>query len=102
MAGRRLIDAAKLFNASRSIVKQHINLRSQQLDVYSKTSILAKTVKNQTDRVTLTAKAAVALAERFNEPPYTTSQTSRGQDEPIPGKEAVNSEDTHGTVKVGL
>ena len=60
MAGRRLIDAAKLFNASRSIVKQHINLRSQQLDVYSKTSILAKTVKNQTDRVTLTAKAAVA------------------------------------------
>ena len=107
MAGRRLIDAAKLFNASRSIAKQHINLRSQQLDVYSKTSTLAKTVKNQTDRVTLTAKAAVALAERFNEPPsYTTSagkdQTSRSQDEPIPSIETVNSEDTHGRVEVGL
>ena len=107
MAGRRLIDAAKLFDASRSIVKQHINLRSQQLDVYSKTSTLAKTVKNQTDRVTLTAKAAVALAERFNEAPsYTRSagkdQTSRSQYEPIPSKEAVNSEDTHGRVKVGL
>ena len=107
MAGRRLIDAAKLFNASRSIAKQHINLRSQQLDVYSKTSTLAKTVKNQTDRVTLTAKAAVALAERFNGPPsYTRSagkdQTSRSQDEPIPSKETVNSKDTHGRVKVGL
>lgn len=104
MAGRRLIDAAKLFDASRSIAKQHINLRSQQLDVYSKTSTLAKTVKNQTDRVTLTAKAAVALAERFNEAPsYTRSAgkdpTSRSQDEPIPSKEAVNSEDTHGRVK---
>jgi aarF domain-containing kinase len=107
MAGRRLIDAAKLFNASRSVVKQHINLRSQQLDVYSKTSTFAKTVKNQTDRVTLTAKAAVALAERFNGPPlYTGSagkeQTSRSQDEPVPSKETVNSEDTHGRVKVGL
>lgn len=107
MAGRRLIDAAKLFNASRSVAKQHINLRSQQLDVYSKTSTLAKIVKNQTDRVTLTAKAAVALAERFNGPPlYTRSagkeQTSRSQDEPIPSKETVNSEDTHGRVKVGL
>ena len=107
MAGRRLIDAAKLFNASRSVAKQHINLRSQQLDVYSKTSTLAKTVKNQTDRVTLTAKAAVALAERFNGPPlYTGSagkeQTSRSQDEPIPSKKTVNSEDTHGRVKVGL
>jgi aarF domain-containing kinase len=107
MAGRRLIDAAKLFDASCSIAKQHINLRSQQLDVYSKTSTLAKTVKNQTDRVTLTAKAAVALAERFNGPPsYIRSagkdQTSRSQDEPIPSKETVNSEDTHGRVKVGL
>lgn len=104
MAGRRLIDAAKLFDASRSVAKQHIILRSQQLDVYSKTSTLAKTVKNQTDRVTLTAKAAVALAERFNGSPlYTRSagkeQTSRGQDEPIPSKETVNSEDTHGRVK---
>ena len=107
MAGRRLIDAAKLFNASRSIAKQHINLRSQQLDVYSKTSTLVKTVKNQTDRVTLTAKAAVALAERFNEAPsYTRSagkdQTSRSQDEPVPSKEVVNGEDTHGRAKVGL
>ncbi|KAF2181764.1 ubiquinone biosynthesis protein-like protein coq-8 [Zopfia rhizophila CBS 207.26] len=78
MAGRRLIDAAKLFNASKSIAKQHISLRSQQLDTYSKTSTLARAVKDQTDRITLTTQAAIALSKRFNEaaPSYTTSTTS--------------------------
>jgi len=71
MAGRRLIDAAKLFNASKSVAKQHINLRSHQFDVYSKTSTLAKAVKDQTDRITLTAEAAIALSKRFNEAPPT-------------------------------
>ncbi|KAF2272777.1 ubiquinone biosynthesis protein coq-8 [Westerdykella ornata] len=69
MAGRRLVDVARLFQASKSIAAKHINLRSQQFDVYSKTSSLAKAVKSQTDRVTLTAQAAVALAKRVNEEP---------------------------------
>jgi aarF domain-containing kinase len=78
MAGRRLVDAAKLFNASKSIAAKHISLRSQQLDVYTKTSSLAKAVKNQTDRVTLTAQAAIALAKRVNEdaPPHASAASS--------------------------
>lgn len=67
MAGKRLIDAAKLFNAGSNVAKQHFTLRRQQLDVYSKTSTLAKAVKSQTDRVTVTAAAAIELAKRFNE-----------------------------------
>lgn len=67
MAGKRLIDVAKLLNAGQSIAKQHIVLRQQQWDVYSKTSSLAKAVKHQTDRVTVTAGAAYELAKRFNE-----------------------------------
>lgn len=67
MAGKRLLDAAKLFDAGRAIGKQHIGLRRQQWDVYSKTSGLAKAVKDQTDRVTVTAGAAYELAKRFNE-----------------------------------
>ncbi|KAF2488578.1 ubiquinone biosynthesis protein-like protein coq-8 [Lophium mytilinum] len=98
MAGRRLIDAAKLYNASKSVAKQHVNLRSQQLDAFNKTSTLAKAVKNQTDRITLTAKAAIALSQRFNEPPpsYTKSTTSDenppAQDGNIARKEMVNGE----------
>ncbi|KAK4548465.1 hypothetical protein LTR36_009375 [Oleoguttula mirabilis] len=67
MAGKRLLDAAKFFNAGTSIAKQHFVLRQQQWDVYSKTSTLAKAVKNQTDRVTVTAAAAVELAKRFSD-----------------------------------
>ncbi|KAI7550849.1 ABC1-domain-containing protein, partial [Hortaea werneckii] len=47
--------------------KQHLAVRRQQWDVYSRTSTLAKAVKNQTDRVTVTAAAAIELAKRFNE-----------------------------------
>lgn len=67
MAGRRLLDAARLFNASRSVAKHHFAIRSQQWDVFTQTSTLARAVKNQTDRVTVTARAAYALAKRFNE-----------------------------------
>ncbi|CAI6333773.1 unnamed protein product [Periconia digitata] len=79
MAGRRLIDAAKLFNASKSIAQQHIKLRSQQWDVFSKTSTLAKAAKNQTDRVTLTLEAALALSKRLNEeaPKYASAAAQR-------------------------
>lgn len=67
MAGKRLIDAAKLLNVGTSIAKQHFVLRRQQWDVYSRTSSLAKAVKDQTNRVTVTAAAAVELAKRLDE-----------------------------------
>ena len=68
MTGRRLLDAAAIFRASRDVAAKHVALRQHQLDLYSKTSSLAKVVKSQTDRVTLTVKAASDLAKRFNEP----------------------------------
>ena len=67
MAGKRLLDVTKLFTAGRSVAKQHVELRQKQWDVYSKTSSLAKAVKSQTDRVTVTAGAAFDLARRFSE-----------------------------------
>jgi aarF domain-containing kinase len=106
MSGRRLLDAAKLFNATRGIAKQHLALRAQQLDAFNKTSTLAKAVKNQTDRVTLTAQAAAALARKLNEeaPAYaystaypsppkpqarTETQTHTRHEESIPREESV-------------
>lgn len=67
MAGKRLLDAAKLFNAGRSIAQQHFGLRREQWEVYGQTSSLAKAVKSQTDKVTVTAGAAYELARRFNQ-----------------------------------
>lgn len=92
MAGRRLLEAAKLFNAASGVAKQHVALRQQQLDLLTKTSTLAKAAKSQTDRVTLTAQAAIALAKRFNEtsPPYNspTEQWKQG-DDTVPRAETV-------------
>ncbi|KAK0940905.1 hypothetical protein LTR29_007463 [Friedmanniomyces endolithicus] len=80
MAGKRLLDAAKLVNAGTSVAKQHFTLRRQQWDVYTQTSSLAKAVKNQTDRVTVTAAAAIELASRFNETGPTWQQQRRPAD----------------------
>lgn len=77
MTGRRLLDAAAIFKAARSVATKHVALRKHQLGAYSKTSALAKAAKSQTDRVTLTVKAASALAGRFDEPgPAYSTQAS--------------------------
>ncbi|KAG4430294.1 hypothetical protein IFR05_014223 [Cadophora sp. M221] len=67
MAGKRLLDFAALFNASRGVAQKHVALRSKQLEVYNRTSTLARAVRSQTDRVTETVKAASFLASRLNE-----------------------------------
>jgi len=67
MSGKRLLDLAALFNASRGVAQKHVALRARQLDVYNRTSTLAAAVRNQTERVTETARAARVLAGRMNE-----------------------------------
>ncbi|RMY58328.1 hypothetical protein D0863_12301 [Hortaea werneckii] len=94
MAGRRLIDAAKLFGASGNVAKQHLAVRRQQWDVYSRTSTLAKAVKNQTDRVTVTAAAAIELAKRFNEtgPSWQQQQQQRRAETEEPTRPSAGEE----------
>jgi aarF domain-containing kinase len=67
MAGKRILDVAKLIQATRAVTRQHVALRSEQLDRFNKTSTVAKEVKYQTERITLTVGAAVELAKRFAE-----------------------------------
>ena len=80
MSGRRLLDAAAIFKASRGVAAKHLVLRQHQLDNYNKTSTLAKALKSQTDRVTLNLKAASVLAEHFNSrrPEYPTQTSQSG------------------------
>lgn len=73
MTGRRILDAAAIVQAVRGVASKHVAFRSHQLDVYSKTSTLAKAVQTQTERLTLTVKAASVLAGRFNEPASSAS-----------------------------
>ncbi|KAK3048704.1 hypothetical protein LTR09_010013 [Extremus antarcticus] len=95
--------SARLFNAGRSIAKQHIVLRRQQWDVISKTSGLAKAVKHQTDRVTVTAGAAYELAKRFTEPGPSWQEQQRGpsaqpgRDGHVPDQTPMKHADVTGT-----
>ncbi|KAI4654630.1 uncharacterized protein J4E79_008504 [Alternaria viburni] len=110
MAGRRLVDAAKLFNASKSVAQKHVALRSNQWDAYNKTSSLAKAVKNQTDRVTLTAAAAIALSQRFSEeaPSYAKAAAERAtntqwtQQADIPRRDTVKRDTPVEGVREGV
>ncbi|KAF7185330.1 Protein ABC1-like, mitochondrial [Pseudocercospora fuligena] len=67
MSGKRLIDAARLAGIGRNVVKNHFKIRQEQWQLLTKTSSVARAVKNQTDRVTVTAAAAFELAKRVNE-----------------------------------
>ena len=95
MTGRRLLDVAAIFKASRGVAAKHVALRQHQLDVYSKTSSLAKAIKSQTDRVTLTVKAASDLAERFSGPgpDHSTQagQSERSPQDPTGSQDAASS-----------
>ena len=107
MAGSWLIDAWKLFNASKGVAQQHIKLRSQQLDVFNKTSSLAKAAKSQTDRITLTLEAARALSQRLNEevPRYAQQAAQRAtapQSTDIPRTDTVRAERPRKDTKTGL
>ncbi|QIW98498.1 hypothetical protein AMS68_004016 [Peltaster fructicola] len=67
MAGKRILDAAKVLHASRAVASQHLKLRRDQWSLWSETSSLAQAVKSQTDRLTVTLQAARELGKRLDE-----------------------------------
>ncbi|KAF7885399.1 uncharacterized protein EAF01_011463 [Botrytis porri] len=110
MAGKRILDLAALFNASRGVAQKHIALKTRQIDVYNRTSTLARAVRNQTDRVTETAKAATFLASRLNDnvpewtkeaTDYTTSSQSNDSG-PIPSRKSTKEREHTPEKKEGL
>lgn len=106
MSGKRLLDAAALFKAVRSVASKHAALRSHQFDAYQKTSSLAKAVRGQSDRVTLTVKAASALAGRLQQSSdnYSTQPSSHDPDRKapkIPSHDSVQSPGSTPVIKEG-
>lgn len=108
MAGRRLLDVAALLNASRGIAQRHVALRQQQLDVFLRSSSLAKAVKTQAERYTETAKAASILAARMNEdrPAWTYEATDtppqQTKETVVPSPEATATEPAPKIPREGL
>ncbi|KAL4999067.1 ABC1 family-domain-containing protein [Aspergillus recurvatus] len=76
MSGKRLLDAIQFLNVAKSVATKHLAVRQRQLDVFTRTSSLTKGIKSQADGLILTAKAAAALAKRFNDAPPSQSSTT--------------------------
>ncbi|KAL8803581.1 MAG: hypothetical protein Q9182_003086 [Xanthomendoza sp. 2 TL-2023] len=107
MSGKRLLDAAAIFQATRSVASKHSALRKHQFEAYQKTSSLAKAVKHQTDRVTLTVKAASALAGRRQESgdgsrKQSTSTKPSHQAPQVPSRSSVQAPESAPAKKEGL
>lgn len=73
MAGKRLLDAAQFLGAAKSISGKHIAARRQQLDVYTRTSSLTEGLREKGNTLIVTAQAASAIFQRFNEAPHPSS-----------------------------
>ncbi|KAL2828247.1 ABC1 family-domain-containing protein [Aspergillus cavernicola] len=84
MSGKRLLDAIQFLNVAKAVATKHLAVRQRQLDVITRTSSLTKGIKSQADGLILTAKAAAALAKRFDDtPPSQSSSTpAAGPSEP--------------------
>jgi aarF domain-containing kinase len=105
MSGKRLLDLATLFNASRGVAQKHIALRTRQVEVYNRTSSITRAVRNQTKRVTETAKAASFLASRLNESaPTWTSEVQEDKESggPIPSRHSTRGNSDVSQRKGGL
>src|SRR2546429_7295166 len=78
MAGRRFLDLAAVFNASKSIADKHIAMRLRTIESFSKTSAIVKGVQSQTARIPLACQAAYDLAQRLKEPNLASKPTDFG------------------------
>ncbi|RLM01504.1 hypothetical protein CFD26_105240 [Aspergillus turcosus] len=97
MSGKRLLDAIQLFNVAKSVATKHLALRQRQLDVFTRTSSLTKGVQRQTEGLILTARAAAALARRFNEP-----SPSEAAPKTQPTSTPTSSQPTNAEARSGL
>lgn len=104
MSGKRLLDVAAVFSASRAVASRHFALRREQLDVYSRTSSIAKAVRTQTDR---TAQPAFAASQDLNGrgSSYSTQvgrPTPSGESDPVPSPKSVQAEGSAGGPREGI
>jgi aarF domain-containing kinase len=65
--GHLLLDLFRLANVSRTVAKQHVKLRTAQLNRYRRSSGAAQEVEHQIQEVANGVRAAIALAGRFLE-----------------------------------
>ena len=72
MAGKRILDAAALLSASRAIAVNHFRIRLQQVDLYSKTSSLARLIRSDPR-----GNIALSAFQQFSQAAVASSQAGK-------------------------
>lgn len=96
MAGKRLLDAAQFLGAAKCISGKHIAARRQQLDVYTRTSSLTEGLREKGNSLIVTAQAASAIFQRFNEAPHPSSSDAETSGYSQTARKARESAAQHG------
>lgn len=65
MSGKRLLDGVALLKASTAVASKHVALRRHQVNVYGRTSSIARVFKSQMERVTSIVKSIPGNATKM-------------------------------------
>lgn len=107
MIGKGLLEAIALCKATGSVISKHAALRTHQLDLYNKTSSLARAVASQTGGIASSTISSSASPERAQGPglnhsvPASAKAPSRENGQ-VPSHESVQSSETTPVAKEGL
>lgn len=97
MTGRQILDAMYILKASRSVLAKHVALRRRQLDVFNKTSSLAKAVKTQTSRFPFISRAVSNTADQVKNSQSSGLSSPTGPQSPLKhGPQTTKSEKLEG------
>ena len=97
MTGRQILDAMYILKASRSVLAKHVALRRRQVDVFNKTSSLAKAVKTQTSRFPFISRAVSNIADQVKNSQSSGLSSPTGPQSPLKhGPQTTKSEKLEG------
>jgi len=97
MSGRRILDAVALFNASRNVAAKHFSIRFSQLELYGKTSSLAKAARRQNPVLSTTVQNFTQAAANAARSQNQSTQIPAGGNvpsatSPVPSEEGVKQD----------
>lgn len=98
MSGRRILDAALLFSATRVVTRKHFQIRSEQLQLWGKTSAIAKALKGGASKVAPRRNSGIATQV----PGLYTINAQSQCEQDIPRQESVKARETLSPEDKGL
>lgn len=99
MSGRRLLDAALVFSATRRVARNHFQIRSEQIDLWRKTSAIAKVFRRNDLYNAPASYSSDIAAQQYK---LYVTQTQKHVEETVPTEESVDGRGDRVIQRTGL